>query len=86
MSQSIENFQQCLEDSHCFPCEYTFKFIVPNEQLDELTALFPGLKITTRASRSGKFQSATIDARMNCSEDVIEAYQKAANIPGIISL
>ena len=45
-----------------------------------------GAGFTRRESSSGKFVSYTVEARMQCSGDVIDLYKAAAVVEGLIAL
>ena len=78
-----------LEEQHNFPSMYIFKFIVPNDnhKLALAEALFgPESQVTIRQSSKGNFISVTGKEVMISADKVIERYQKAAEIEGIVSL
>jgi len=79
-----------LEDSSEFPTEYLYKFIVPSSdtQVKEVEALFDGkgAVITTKKSKTGKYISVSIVVSMNSADEIIDYYQNAESIEGIISL
>lgn len=79
-------FKEKLEASGPFPMLYMFKFIIPAESKNQITALFPKNEVTIKPSSGGKYISTTIQALMDSSEDIIEIYNKAATIEGVISL
>lgn len=86
MTNDQERFCQCLDEHHQWPCPYTFKFIVPSGTLKEFTALFPEEKLLFRESKNGKFTSVTMESTMCSSEEVLDVYKKAAEVPGVMSL
>lgn len=72
-----------------WPNVYLFKFIVKNdkEALARTTALFDETAdLTVRTSSTGKFTSVSAKVLMLDVDSIIEVYNKAQNIPGIISL
>lgn len=79
-------FKQKLEASGSFPMLYMFKFIIPVESKNKIMALFPKNEVTIKPSSGGKYISTTIQSLMDSSDDIIEIYDKAATIEGIISL
>lgn len=81
-----ENFKEKLEASGEFPQLYMFKFIVPNGKETEVEALFPKHEITTKESSGGKYVSATIQAMMKDADQIVNIYEQAAKIEGLISL
>ena len=81
----MESFRLRLEETHAWPCLYTFKFIVPQDRVDQVKALFPGRPVSTRPSKHGKYVSVTAEEEMESSLAVVMIYREAAKIEGIIS-
>lgn len=83
-------FKERLEETHSFPSEYVFKYIVPAEQciIAKLHAIFSSANpsISTRDSRNGKYTSVTIKVAVNDANDVIIYYRQAAAIERIVML
>ncbi|MDY0779253.1 DUF493 family protein [Tenacibaculum sp. IB213877] len=79
-----------LEDTTNFPADYMYKFIVPTDanQVQEVQNLFDkgGAVIDTKKSKTGKYVSVSIRLKVVNADEVIEYYQKAEVIKGIISL
>lgn len=86
MNDKNAQFQQVLDECHQWPCPYTFKFIVPTENLPLVEELFPDYKLQKRESKSGKYTSVTMESNMCSSKDVMAVYEKAATVPGVMSL
>ncbi len=82
----INNFKKKLEEHYSWPSLYLFKFIVPHEKTDDLKQLFPSHTLVEKASAQGKYVSITFQIMAPSSEAVIEVYQKAAHIDGLIAL
>ena len=81
-----ENFKEKLEGSGQFPMLYMFKFIVPKGKETEIEALFPKNEVKLKPSSGGKYISATIQAMMETSDQIVDLYEKAAKVEGVISL
>lgn len=79
-------FKEKLEGQTSFPTLYMFKFIVPNGKEIEVGALLPNNKMVLKHSSKGTYVSATIKAMMPTSDSILEVYEKAATIEGVISL
>ncbi|MCR9014563.1 DUF493 domain-containing protein [Aquiflexum gelatinilyticum] len=79
-------FKDKLEAQTTFPTLYMFKFIVPNGRESQVAALLPNNKMTLKHSSQGKYVSATIKALMPNSDSIMDIYEKASNIEGVISL
>jgi hypothetical protein len=80
------SFKEKLEASGQFPMLYMFKFIVPNGKEHEVAILFPKNEMGLKASSGGKYVSTTIKSMMDSSEQIMEIYEKASKIEGIVSL
>jgi len=79
-------FKERLEAQTSFPTLYMFKFIVPNGSEAQVAGLLPNNKMTLKHSSKGTYVSATIKAMMPNSEAILDIYEKAAKIEGVISL
>ncbi|MEF8822683.1 MAG: DUF493 domain-containing protein [Desulfohalobiaceae bacterium] len=87
MNTTHQNFKQTLDQTHTWPCQYMFKFIVPAYRKKEVLELFQeDDAISTRISRNGQYISVTAKCRMHSSEEVIAVYEAASGIQGIVSL
>lgn len=75
-----------LDQNHTWPSEYTFKFIVPKDQLLEAHALFSGERTQDRQSSNGRYVGVSITKTMASAEAVLEIYDRAKVIPGLIAL
>ena len=84
------NFKEKLEETHSFPCEYMFKYILPSneESIAKLYAIFndPKVSFSSRPSKTGKYTSLTIKVPVNDANDIILYYRQAAKIEGIVML
>ena len=85
MSKS-EAFKDLLNDQHQWPCDYTFKFIVPQDKQSEVEALFPSQQIDVKESAKGAYISLTVVIKMDSADLVVAIYEKAATIQGLIAL
>jgi uncharacterized protein len=75
-----------LKPKRVFPTLYMFKFIVPIGKEDQIAALFPNNEIKFRKSSKGNYISATIKAMMPSSDAILELYERASRVEGVISL
>ena len=82
----LTNFGEKLESHYAWPALYTFKFIVPTGREKEVKHLFPNHTTMERLSKNGKYTSITLNMMMPSSQAVIEVYQAASVIEGIIAL
>lgn len=69
-----------------WPRIYPFKFIVPIDKVNEVYALFRKQDTTTRVSKKGNYISVTAKPFMYNSDKVIEMYQRASRIDGLMAL
>ena len=85
-TRNIENFKNQLENHYDFPADYLFKFIVPLGQFEKLKSLFPPGKISIKKSKTGKYVGISCKLNVESSKQIIDIYQEAYLIKGIISL
>jgi len=90
MDDFYQAFKEKLVDTHTFPSDYLFKFIVSSEQqnIARLHAIFENANaaFSIRDSKNGKYSSVTIKASVNDVEDVVIYYRQAASIEGVVML
>lgn len=82
----FDSFRQKLEYEYEWPSLYTFKFIVPRDQEEAVTDLFPKVEVSTKESSGGKYVSITAKLMANSSDTIINVYEKAQHIKGLIAL
>ncbi|MEZ4807888.1 MAG: DUF493 family protein [Flavobacteriales bacterium] len=78
-----------LNEVHEWPSVYMFKFIFePNTvRMDAVLALFPAeSEVLRKYSSGGKYVSITVKEVMVNADEVLERYEKAALIEGVIVL
>lgn len=81
-----EKFKNLLDEQHTWPCEYTFKFIVPIDKEPELEKVLEGHNISKKNSTKGNYLSVTSKKVMDSSSEVMDTYDNASQIKGVISL
>ena len=81
-----DRFEDLLDDQNDWPTQYTFKFIAPASQLDELKAVFGDHPVRVRESSKGNYKSVTAHLQMSSSRDVVEVYEEASGIEDVIAL
>ena len=86
MNRDTEQFKKKLEANHDFPCSYMFKFIVPIRKKEVLLNLLPKVAIKTRRSTSNKFVSITLSMEIESSDKVIDIYNQAYQVEGLIAM
>jgi putative lipoic acid-binding regulatory protein len=82
----INQFREKLNGHYAWPALYTFKFIVQAGRERELKDLFPHHTATQKASKNGNYTSVTYTMMMPSSEAIVDVYQSASRIEGIIAL
>jgi putative lipoic acid-binding regulatory protein len=82
----VNSFRTKLDQHHHWPSLYVFKFIVPKTRVTELKDLFPQHTTSEKASTKGNYISVTMQVMIPSSDVVIEIYQKAATVEGVIAL
>lgn len=88
MDKRFEKLYEQLDQQE-WPRMYFFKFIAPSDSrtIALITALFEDENnITLRPSTKGNYTSISIKEVMMSAADVINKYEKAAEIKGVISL
>ncbi|MBY0416087.1 MAG: hypothetical protein K2Q18_18085 [Bdellovibrionales bacterium] len=75
-----------LDETVKFPSEYLFKFIVPLSEVHQILFILQGMELEQKASSSGNYISVSAKKVMNSSGEIIQVYERAAVIKGVISL
>jgi hypothetical protein len=75
-----------LENTHSWPDEFVFKFIVPFTSVDLLSAILSPAPVKKKSSRTGKYVSVTCKKLVSSSDEVLAIYEEVSKIKGIISL
>ena len=83
---NFDTFKEKLENEYEWPSLYTFKFIVPRGQEEKVLKLFPKVEVSKKESSGGKYISLTARLMANSSESIIQVYEKAQHIKGLIAL
>jgi len=86
MGKPYQAFREKLEAEHKWPSEYMFKFILPQGREEEMYQILPRENWRKRASKSGNYESFTAKLVVNSSQEVIDIYEKAHKIEGLIAL
>jgi uncharacterized protein len=81
-----DSFKEKLDRHYAWPSLYVFKFIVPKGKEHEVKNLFPHHEAIEKFSKEGNYASITIRMMMPSSEAVIQIYQQASAIDGLIAL
>lgn len=83
---TTEDFKEKLEATMDFPALYMFKFIVTEDKKEQVEKLFQGTELIVKPSSKGKYVSVTAKVMMPTSDRIIEVYQEAHKIEGLIAL
>lgn len=79
-------FRELLDEEMDWPTTYTFKFISPQDGLEELKEIFEGHPVKVRSSSKGNYVSVTARIEMESSEEVLAVYNRAYEIDDVIAL
>jgi putative lipoic acid-binding regulatory protein len=79
-------FRELLEEEMDWPTTYTFKFITPQDGLDDLKEIFEGHPVKVRSSSKGNYVSVTARLEMDSSDEVLAVYDRAYEIDDVIAL
>ena len=82
----INGFRIKLDEHYSWPALYIFKFIVPIGKEVDLKNLFPLHTSNDKLSTQGKYVSVTFNMMMPSSDAVIEIYERASTVEGLIAL
>jgi uncharacterized protein len=80
------SFREKLDQHYAWPSLYIFKFIVPAGKEPEVKKLFPQHDTSEKQSKQGNYTSITVQMMMPSSDSVIEIYEQASSIEGLIAL
>ncbi|TRX61328.1 DUF493 domain-containing protein [Fulvivirga sp. M361] len=86
MDNSIESFREKLDQEYNWPSLYTFKFIVPVDNISALKKIFQNHTVTEKKSRNGNYVSITAEVMAQSSDYIINVYLEANKVEGVISL
>ena len=75
-----------LDQEHDWPTWYLFKFIAPRGKEDKVVAIFPKGQASVKASTKGNYRSVTAKLMMSSANEVLDIYEKARQIEGVLAL
>lgn len=82
----LKSLRVRLDETHVWPCLFTFKFIVSNRELDRLLDTLGRPEASTRPSAGGRYVGVTFEKRVSSSEEVADVFRRAATVPGVLAL
>ena len=83
---SIKSFKEKLDNEYQWPSLYSFKFIVPKGQEEEMKVIFYQHEVKEKSSSKGNYISVTANVMAKSSDIIIDYYIKASKIEGVIAL
>jgi uncharacterized protein len=86
MSKDPSQLRKLLTETHQFPCDYQFKFVVPAQQKHQVLELAPQAFYSERLSKNGKYVSITLKVKVDSAQQVIDFYDAASKIENLIAL
>lgn len=81
-----KSFKEKLDRHYAWPSLYLFKFIVPKGKEAAVKEIFPMNDVSEKSSSQGNYTSVTVQVMMPSSEAVVDIYQQASRIEGLIAL
>lgn len=90
MAQDLQKIKKMLDDQHDWPSVFMFKFVVPseNEKIARVEALVSTktAEVRRKTSAKGNYTSITIKEVMVSAQAVLDVYEEAQEIDGLIAL
>ena len=83
---SLRSLQIKLDQFHQWPCRFMFKFIAPQDKINQLMAIFAASPFSTRCSKNARYISLTVELEMQSSDQVLAVYRRAGEIEGVMAL
>ncbi|MDL1914291.1 MAG: DUF493 domain-containing protein [Bergeyella sp.] len=84
------SLKEKLDETHDFPENYLFKFILPNNtsKFSEIYRIFDGIKttFTNRESKNAKYTSLSVNAFVIDADQVIKIYKEVSLVKEVIVL
>jgi len=82
----FHSLREKLDDHHTWPEPYTFKFVVPADQVPLVEKIFSGHELKHRHSSGGKYVGLTALFTVHSTDEVIRYYEMVSTIKGAITL
>lgn len=82
----FKSFREAIEGEYVWPAAYTFKFLIKENQLEELKSIVKMDQFTTRPSKNGKYLAVNFTKMIINTEQIIDIYKSVQVIEGIICL
>ncbi|MCC5919477.1 MAG: DUF493 domain-containing protein [Cyclobacteriaceae bacterium] len=86
LDNRLDQFKEKLDAEYAWPSIYMFKFIVPNDKVNEIEQILGNHETTKKASSKGTYISVTCKMMASSADDIINVYKKASTIEGVMSL
>jgi uncharacterized protein len=81
-----DKFRELLDQTYQWPDFYDFKFIIKSDDKKTLEEKLEGLTITETPSKNGNYTCITARKLIKSTEEVIEIYELAGTVKGVMSL
>ncbi len=86
-SGRLTRIKQLLEENHTWPCQYLFKFIVPESKISQILAIIGEEgEVKTRPSKKGNYISVSLKLFCESPNDVVLFYERVSVVEGIVAL
>lgn len=91
MNNDWSHLKAQLTEHQSFPSVYMFKFILSsdNQKIAQIEALFNNdsdAAISVRSSSRGRYVSITVRQLVHSVEQIIDIYERASGIPGVMMM
>jgi len=90
MDDFYVRFKEKLEETHTFPTDYIFKFILPSDKknIAKLYSIFEcgNATFSLKDSKTGKYIGVTIKMPVNDASDIVIYYNQVSSIDGVMML
>jgi putative lipoic acid-binding regulatory protein len=88
-AEQLSKIRASLNAAYNWPCDYMFKFILPNqpEAIDEVLSHFPAFSACKRRESSGgKYISLTITEMVDGPDRIFTCYAAVSALEGVMAL
>lgn len=81
-----DKFKELLDQSYQWPDYYDFKFIIKTDDKHLLLEKLQGMQLTEHPSKNGTYTSVTARKLIHTTQEIIDIYESAGSVKGVMSL
>lgn len=81
-----DKFRELLDQSYQWPDYYDFKFIIKTDDKHLLLEKLAGMQLTEHPSKNGNYTSVTARKLIHNTQEIIDVYESAGSVKGVMSL